>query len=140
MQATLAEFLDQGLFEANIRRMRVLYGERRAILRATLALRLGERIDMSRSNAGMTLVIYLPAGTNDRALASAARRAQLTVRALAEYYVGTRHRPGLVVGFAYVTTADIAPWAEALAQLIIEHLAASQSVEAVTGAVVPGTH
>jgi len=122
MQATIAEFINDGHFEANIRRMRVMYGERRALLRETLARCLGEDIELSHSNAGMTLVIYLTPGSDDRAIASAALRAQLTVRALADYYVGPRHRPGLVVGFAYVGTAQIGPWAEALAQLILNHL------------------
>lgn len=140
MQATVAEFLREGTFEANIRRMRVLYGERRALLRAALAQRLGDRIGLSKSNAGMTLVIYLPPGTDDRAIAQVAERAQITVRALSDYYVGPRHRPGLVVGFAYVSTANVSPWAEALAQLVLDQLAKQRiaSREPVAGTEVPG--
>ena len=140
MQATVAEFLDSGLFEANIRRMRVTYGERRALLRSTLAEHLGSDIELSRSNAGMTLVIYLPPGTDDRALAQAATHAQMTVRALSNYYVGRRHRPGLVVGFAYVTTPDISPWAEALAQHISHFLTARLLAKLVADSEVPGSH
>jgi GntR family transcriptional regulator/MocR family aminotransferase len=142
MQATIAEFINDGHFEANIRRMRVMYGERRAILRAALARCLGPAIELSHSNAGMTLVIYLPPGSDDRAIANAASRAQLTVRALADYYVGPRHRPGLVVGFAYVGTALIAPWAEALAKLILNHLDVSRPVsrEGIARPKIPGPH
>jgi GntR family transcriptional regulator/MocR family aminotransferase len=140
MQATVAEFLDSGLFEANIRRMRVTYGERRALLRSTLAEHLGVDVEVSRSNAGMTLVIYLPPGTDDRALAQAAMHGQMTVRALSNYYVGRRHRPGLVVGFAYVPTADIAPWAEALAQHINRYLNSRLSAKLVPQAEIPGAH
>jgi GntR family transcriptional regulator/MocR family aminotransferase len=138
MQAAVAEFIEQGLFEANVRRMRVVYGERRALLRETLTRHLSPDIELSGSNAGMTMVIYLPPGSDDRALAAAALRAQLTVRALADYYVGRRHRPGLVVGFAYVATADIGPWAEALAQLIEGYLSARPSSQLIPEAVVPG--
>jgi GntR family transcriptional regulator/MocR family aminotransferase len=122
MQAALADFIDEGHFEVNLRRMRVIYGERRALLRNTLELALGERVELSRSNAGMTLVIHLPAGSDDRGIADAAARANLTVRALSNYYLGAPRQPGLVVGFAYVSTPDIAPYARLLAQIILEQL------------------
>jgi GntR family transcriptional regulator/MocR family aminotransferase len=140
MQASVAEFITQGLFEANVRRMRVVYGERRAILRATLERHLGTEVELSRSNAGMTMVIYLPAGSDDRALAAAALRSGITVRALADYFLGKRHRPGLVVGFAYVPSVDIAPWAEALSQLISEYLAQNALPQLVPEAIQPGAH
>jgi GntR family transcriptional regulator/MocR family aminotransferase len=122
MQAALADFIEEGHFEVNLRRMRVIYGERRAILRATLERALGERVELSRSNAGMTLVIHLPVGTDDRAIAQKAARADLTVRALSNYYLTPQGTAGLVVGFAYVSTSDIAPYAQVLARIILEHL------------------
>ncbi|MGA2549540.1 MAG: PLP-dependent aminotransferase family protein [Burkholderiaceae bacterium] len=122
MQAALSEFIDEGHFEVNLRRMRVVYGERRAILRATLERILGDKVHLSRSNAGMTLVIHLPEGSDDRAIAAAALKASLTVRALSNYYLTPERRAGLVVGFAYVSTPDIVPYAQVLARIILEEL------------------
>ncbi|MBV8468642.1 MAG: PLP-dependent aminotransferase family protein [Burkholderiaceae bacterium] len=125
MQAALAEFIEDGQFEANIRRMRVTYGERRAQLLATLRECMGERVRISHSNAGMTMVIYLPEGSDDKAMAAAVARHQMTVRALSDYYLAseqTQRRAGLVVGYAYVATANIEPWARTLAALILSEL------------------
>jgi GntR family transcriptional regulator/MocR family aminotransferase len=122
MQAALAAFIDEGHFEVNLRRMRVIYGERRALLRATLSRILGDRVELSRSNAGMTLVIHLPEGCDDGAIATLAARANLTVRALSNYYLTRARTPGLVVGFAYVSTPDITPYAQILARIILEQL------------------
>jgi GntR family transcriptional regulator/MocR family aminotransferase len=140
MQAALAEFIDEGHFEANIRRMRVMYGERRALLRDTLERCLGNRVELSHSNAGMTLVIYLPHGCDDRAIVLAAARERLTVRALSDYYLTREHRSGLVVGFAYVATDIVKPWAEALSRVIMGALAQPRlESQQVAAAVVPGT-
>ncbi len=140
MQAALAEFIDEGHFEANIRRMRVIYGERRALLRATLDKHLPGRVQLSHSNAGMNLVIYLPPGSDDHAIVAAAAREQITVRALSDYFLtDANRRPGLVAGFAYVATANVALWAERLAAVISGALdGALLARESIPGAVVPG--
>jgi GntR family transcriptional regulator/MocR family aminotransferase len=139
MQAALAEFIDEGHFEANIRRMRVIYGERRAVLRATLERRLGARVTLSHSNAGMTLIIYLPDGCDDRRLVARAAQQQLTLRALSDYFLTDERRSGLVIGFAYVATEIVEPWAEVLTQIILDELDARPSAsEPVARAVVPG--
>ena len=55
-QAALVDFIGEGHLAAHIRRMRALYGERQAALIAAVRGRLGERLALAPSAAGMHLV------------------------------------------------------------------------------------
>lgn len=54
-QCALADFLAEGHFERHVRRMRKLYGRRRAILREALRRQFGARVTISGDDSGMHL-------------------------------------------------------------------------------------
>ncbi|MDR5817555.1 PLP-dependent aminotransferase family protein [Caballeronia sp. LZ033] len=118
-QAVLAEFIEQGHFTSHIRRMRVLYGQRRDVMLATIAARYGETLAIAGGDAGLHLVLRLPKEIDDRAVAAAALAANIVVRPLSGYYA---HRPeaesGLLIGYACVPDEDIAPSFAVLADVI----------------------
>ena len=64
-QAVLADFLREGHFARHIRRMRVLYGERRNALVDALQSQMGKLCEVVGGQAGMHLVALLPRGVND---------------------------------------------------------------------------
>jgi GntR family transcriptional regulator/MocR family aminotransferase len=99
-QAVLAQFIDDGHFARHVRRMRVLYQERRdALLDAAPAL-LGDRLVLAAGDAGMHVVGALPAGVDDRALSARARELGVEAPALTSYAAAPMARGGLLLGYA----------------------------------------
>jgi GntR family transcriptional regulator/MocR family aminotransferase len=108
-QAALVDFIGEGHLAAHIRRMRALYAERQAVLISAVRERLGERLAVAPSAAGMHLVGRLAPGPDDRAVAQAAGEAGVEAPALSSYYDGPAAAQGLLLGYAGVPEPAIAP-------------------------------
>lgn len=109
-QLALAELIAQGHYAAHIRRMRVLYARRRALLVGLITEHLGsEFLHPQASNAGLHLVLRLPDGCDDAAIAAAAQALGVLTRPLSAYYRRAGARRGLLLGYACVQEAHIAP-------------------------------
>ncbi len=91
-QAALVDFIGEGHLAAHIRRMRALYGERQAALIAAVRGRLGERLALAPSAAGMHLVGQLAPAVDDAVIARAAAAAGVEAPALSGYYQGAGDR------------------------------------------------
>ncbi len=118
LQAALADFIEQGYFATHLRKMRQLYGERRELLIKTLRSVLGNHLKLSPAEAGLHLVIELPAHTDDVALAKRAAEQEVNVRALSTYYIGKQKDKGLIVGYAYVPPEKIVFYGRLLANVV----------------------
>ena len=131
--AVVAEFISGGHFERHIRRMRTVYQRRQKLLVHLLRRAFGERTSISRADAGMNLVLWLPPGTDDRAVAHAGQHAGLDLIPLSSLYAEPRRqrrtrneradarRPGLLLGFAGVRDADLADGVRTLAAVLRSH-------------------
>lgn len=107
-QATLAEFIREGHYAAHIRRMRLIYAARRTALIALVEKWLGpDWLHPHDSNAGLHLVLSLPQGMNDVAVAREALSCGVAVRPLSRYYAGRTRASGLLLGFACVAEQDM---------------------------------
>lgn len=100
-QEALALFIREGHYTAHIRRMRLLYARRRARLAGLIAEHIGKAaLSDVNDNAGLHLVLSLPASCDDVALAQAANAKGILVRPLSRYYLGDTPTRGLLMGFA----------------------------------------
>ena len=99
-QAVLAEFIEAGHFARHVRRMRVLYMERRDALRDAASALLGDRLALTPGDAGMHLVGLLPPGVDDGAVSNRALARGIEAPALSRYAVHPMARGGLVLGYA----------------------------------------
>ncbi|HEX8796907.1 MAG TPA: PLP-dependent aminotransferase family protein [Polyangiaceae bacterium] len=106
-QAVLADFIEEGHFARHLRRMRVIYAERRRALEAALTRELPSMRVVGEC-AGMHLVLMLPRGARDRELAVRAARSGLAVVPLSSCYSGPAREPGLVLGYGSTRTSEIA--------------------------------
>lgn len=70
MQLTLAEFIREGHYASHIRRMRLIYGKRRAALVSIIKQQLGESFLAEYGNAGLHLILALPESIDDVALSA----------------------------------------------------------------------
>ncbi len=118
-QAVLADFIAEGHFGRHLRRMRVLYAERRAALVDALAQELPQ-LEVVGDAAGMHLAAALPPGTRDRDLAVRAAAQGLWTMPLSACYSGQPRRAGLVLGYGGVTEREIRDAVKRLRTLVIE--------------------
>lgn len=125
-EAILADFMTEGYFASHIRRMRVLYGERLRLLQQAIERHFGDAIDFSDGDAGLHLALHLPNGCDDVAISREALAAGIITRPLSGYYMqAASTRRGLMLGYACVPDAHIAPAFDKLAAIIKKHWPAS---------------
>src|ERR1700733_7361640 len=74
-QAVMTDFIREGHFARHIRRMRMLYAERRTVLVEAISKEMGDKLEVLGEQAGMHLVALLPPGVSDVAVSvKAAKR------------------------------------------------------------------
>ena len=122
IQAALAEFIREGYYAAHIRKMRQLYSRRRQMLVELISRQLGEHyLGSFSSNAGLHMILQLPAGSDDAVIAQQANAQGLLVRPLSRYYVNEEKRSGLLLGFASIEEHEMAAAFTRLATIIREN-------------------
>ena len=107
LQIVLTDFLREGHFARHLRRMRALYGDRRAALADAIQEELGEVLSVYGAEAGMHLVAALPKGFSDLDVSLRAARRGLWAMPLSPCYFGKALRQGLVLGFGGTSIPEI---------------------------------
>jgi GntR family transcriptional regulator / MocR family aminotransferase len=98
-QAVMAEFIREGHFGRHLRRMRMLYMEKRKALVTALQSRLHGSVEIVGAEAGLHLVVLLRSGVNDQALAGEAALKGVSVMPLSSCRIVPEARGGLVLGY-----------------------------------------
>jgi GntR family transcriptional regulator/MocR family aminotransferase len=117
-QLALTDFFAQGHFVRHIRRMRMLYMERRAALIAALESIMGARMEIVSAEAGMHLVGLLGRGADDKSVARNLAAAGISALPLSLCCLEKPKRPGLVLGYGGIDTKDIRAGVTRLAALL----------------------
>lgn len=87
----------------HIRRMRLLYGQRRQFLCKLIERYLGPSfLPAANHEAGLHLVLRLPSGCDDVAITTQALKRGVKVRPLSQYYMHPQNARGLLLGYACV--------------------------------------
>jgi GntR family transcriptional regulator/MocR family aminotransferase len=107
LQAALTDFITEGHFARHVRRMRLLYRERRSALVDSLKRELGGALNVLGSEAGMHLVVTLAKGSRDRAIATRAAEEGISAIPLSSCYLGRAPRQGLVLGYGGSSAAEL---------------------------------
>lgn len=107
-QRALASFLDSGQLTRHVRRMAPIYRHRQDVLRAELRARFGDDCEILGGQAGLHVVLRLPDGVSDTALAEEAKRQGVVTRALSDYYANPGAKGnGLVLGYGMAEAQQI---------------------------------
>ena len=106
-QAVMTDFIREGHFARHIRRMRMLYIERRKALVETLQKRIGEKLEVIGAEAGMHLVALLPVGVSDVAISKRAAEMGISAMPLSSCYAKAPRRGGLVLGYGGTDASQI---------------------------------
>jgi len=106
-QTVLAAFMNEGHFARHIRRMRLVYGQRRSALVEGIRREFGDRMEILGAEAGLHLVATLPKGMRDREIARIAGSQNLWLWPLSPSYLGQNPRHGFILGFGSTPVPDM---------------------------------
>jgi GntR family transcriptional regulator / MocR family aminotransferase len=98
-QTVLTDFIREGHLARHIRRMRMLYMDRRSVLVRVLRAQLGDTLEIVGAEAGMHLAALLPRGVSDAVISRNAARRGLSVMPLSTCYLNPPARGGLILGY-----------------------------------------
>jgi GntR family transcriptional regulator/MocR family aminotransferase len=122
-QSILAEFIREGYLSSHIRRVRNLYAERRVAMIAAITRHFGDSLDIYGGQAGLHLVLGLPAFVDDAQVTKEAFVRGVIARSLSRYYMKQECvRQGLLLGYASVPVDRIDAAFDVLATVIRRHL------------------
>jgi len=110
-QQAVAVLLEQGDLDRHLRRMRLEYARRRAVVVEIL----GSRV--TGDTAGLHVMVELPEHTV-APLVEAARARGVLLDSMARHYHGPRLRHGLVIGYGSASRADVRRGVSVVAELI----------------------
>ncbi len=121
-QAVLARFITEGHYASHIRRMRAVYAARHDALIAAIARHFGTTLPVIGGDAGLHLVLGLPARVDDAAVVQRAQRAGVTTRPMSLYHVPGQVQSapakGLLLGYGAVREEEIARQFGTLARVV----------------------
>ena len=117
-QAVLTDFINEGHYARHIRRMRLLYEERRSALVAGLDEHFGPRLEILGAEAGMHLAVALSGRVRDTEIAERAAHEKLWLVPLSSAYLENPARQGFILGFAGTTAAEMPGAVRRLKQLL----------------------
>ena len=120
-QLTFGELLRSGAYVRHLRRARAAYRRRRDRLVDALERHLPE-LDAEGIAAGMHLVLRLPAGCDDAAVARSASEARIRVPPLSSFRIKPGSPGGLVLGYGRLHEESVGPAVQVLARVIRRHL------------------
>jgi GntR family transcriptional regulator / MocR family aminotransferase len=109
-QDVLTDFIGEGHFARHIRRMRILYRERRNSLVDSINNELGSMVKVLGNEAGLHLTVTLATPVSDTEVAERAARQQLWIWPLSTSYLGLSETvsPGFILGYGN-TPSDVIP-------------------------------
>jgi GntR family transcriptional regulator/MocR family aminotransferase len=117
-QKVAAAFMRKGHFARHIRRMRVLYADRRRALTSALQAVFGERIRIELTAGGMHLLARFPGAADDTELVRRSATAGLAPSALSSLALAHDCGHGLLLGFTNIAAGDAEAIAARLADAI----------------------
>ena len=106
-QEVVAEFMREGHFARHIRRMRILYRDRRNVLVDSIRQELGHRLEILGGEAGMHVAVALRGEERDLEIAERAARQRLWLWPFSPCYAGEGSRSGFTLGFGSTAVEEI---------------------------------
>jgi GntR family transcriptional regulator/MocR family aminotransferase len=106
-QAAMTDFIREGHFARHIRKMRVLYMDRRTALVDAIRNQMRDKLEVIGAEAGMHLVALLPRGVSDVAVSRKAAEIGISAMPLSSCYLKSPARGGLIVGYGGTDSRQI---------------------------------
>ncbi len=118
VQATVAEFIEEGFFATHVRRMRRIYQERHAALCDAAKRQLTGLLDVMPAESGLHTIGHLHPDIGEGAAAQAAEQRGIVVSPTARFCLEPAGTNALVLGFGGVTPKEITAGVGVLGQAL----------------------
>ena len=118
-QAAMNEFIVGGHFARHLRRMRVLYAERQSAMLAALRREFGDLVQISNTDTGMDLVLWLPKPISDIEASERASKAGVLTMPMSFFYSTSAKGGGLFLGFGAINESEIKDGAKNLSRALL---------------------
>ena len=118
MQQLVSNLIESGDFERHVKRMRNIYGERRAALMSALDKHLGKRAHVSGDGGGVHLLLNLESELSTQDIVRAASKAGVGSIDTTKYYFDGAPQREFVVGYGGLTPAAIEEAIRRLAKVV----------------------
>lgn len=118
-QHVIAAYMIDGYFETHVRRIRAIYADRRQALIDALQLELPE-LRIQPIDQGMHILVWLPKELDDVAVATAASKAGIALRAISPMCSSNLKLSGLMLGFGGFTREQLSSATRRLRTLLKE--------------------
>lgn len=116
-QHIVAAYINEGYFQAHIRRIRDAYAAKRNTLIEALTKKLPQ-LSIQPSDQGMHIILWLPDHVSDLAISQSAMESGLVVRPVSPMCSEKNRVSGLILGFGGFTDAELLSSVANLANLI----------------------
>jgi len=120
-QLVLADFIQEGHFSRHIRRMRLLYRERRSALLESIRNELDLAVTVLGEQAGLHVSVTLPHGFDDHELSERAARDGLWLVPLSSSYIERPSPQGFILGFSNIPAGEIPRSMKKLKNILHSH-------------------
>jgi GntR family transcriptional regulator/MocR family aminotransferase len=106
-QETLAEFINSGMYERHLRRLRRRNAARREALLDAVHVHLGNRVEMTGDGSGAHIVLWPSKRVSEVAVIARARSRGVGVYGISHCYLTKPLRPGLIIGYSRMNEDEI---------------------------------
>jgi GntR family transcriptional regulator / MocR family aminotransferase len=106
-QAAMNAFIVEGHFARHLRRMRALYAERQSAMLTALKREFGNHLQISNTDTGMDLVVWLPNSVSDTTASQSAAKQGVLTMPMSFFYSAPSPRSGLFLGFGAIEPTQI---------------------------------
>ena len=117
-QETLAEFISTGAYERHLRRARRKNAARRRALMEAIGERLGDRVEVTGEGSGAHVALWPRGRCSEETLVARAAAHGVGVSGISQYYFRQPSKPGLLLGYARLTEAQIREGMRRLAEVL----------------------
>jgi GntR family transcriptional regulator/MocR family aminotransferase len=117
-QQTLAEFIATGMYERHLRRLRRRNTIRRKALLEAIQEHLGERVEVTGDGSGSHVVLWPRRRISEQAVIASAASRGVGIYGIANFFLTTPSRPGLLLGYSTMTEKEIREGIKFLAEVL----------------------
>jgi GntR family transcriptional regulator/MocR family aminotransferase len=106
LQASVTDFIAEGHFARHLKKMRLLYAQRRDVTARALANVFGDRLEIELPAGGLQIAARFADGTADTAVVDRTSDRGIGEQALSRWYSNAPAQSGLVLGFANIVDEE----------------------------------
>lgn len=117
-QNALAEFIQSGMYERHLRRVRRRNAARRNVLLDALQKHIGKRVEMTGDGSGAHIVLWPAKRISESAAIARAASVEVGIHGISHCYLGEPSRTGLILGYANLNEREIREGVSRLATVL----------------------